>query len=249
MQDVIFNGPATRKSLSYCEVLLYFDNSERIFDTNFEVVISRKLYRNGESEYAINKTPCRLKDITAILHNSGLGKGSYSIIGQGRIDEILSAKPENRRSIFEDAAGITKYKQIKLENERKLLRAEDKLTTHIAIMNELEKNLEPLQKQCEKAQKYLDLKKRQRILDINNYIVLYETAEEKKRQAQKALDAVNQEISQKQKEYDQAYEEYIKAMEYRQLDIDKVFKHDRLSLSLKLERRKRAKVNKGKISI
>ena len=239
MQDVIFNGSATRKSLSYCEVLLYFDNSERIFDTDFEeVVISRKLYRNGESEYAINKTPCRLKDITAILHNSGLGKGSYSIIGQGRIDEILSAKPENRRSIFEDAAGITKYKQIKLENERKLLRAEDKLTTHIAIMNELEKNLEPLQKQCEKAQKYLDLKKRQRILDINNYIVLYETAEEKKRQAQKALDAVNQEISQKQKEYDQAYEEYIKAMEYSsQLDIDiKSLNDERLSLSLKLER-------------
>ncbi|HEY8424040.1 MAG TPA: chromosome segregation protein SMC [Clostridia bacterium] len=239
MQDVIFNGSANRKSLSYCEVLLYFDNSERIFDIDYEeVVISRKLYRDGESEYAINKTPCRLKDIMALLHDTGLGKGSYSIIGQGRIDEILSAKPEDRRIIFEEAAGIAKYKNIKIENERKLQRAEEKLATHIAIMSELERNLEPLKAQSEKAQKYLELKKRQKILDINNYIVLYETAEEKKRQAQKALDAVNEEIAKKQQEYDQAYDAYIQAMEHSgKLDTDiKALNDERLSLSLKLER-------------
>ncbi|HEY8419877.1 MAG TPA: chromosome segregation protein SMC [Clostridia bacterium] len=239
MLDVIFNGSATRKSLSYCEVLLYFDNTQRIFDIDYdEVVISRKLYRDGESEYAINKTPCRLKDILSILFDSGLGKGGYSIIGQGRIDEILSAKPENRRSIFEEAAGISKYKNIKIENERKLVRAEEKLTTHIAIMNELQRNLDPLQAQCEKAQKYLELKKRQRILDINNYIVLFETAESKKKQAQSDLDKVNELIAQKQKEYDQACNNYIQAMEHSsKLDLDiKALNDERLSLSLKVER-------------
>ena len=239
MQDVIFNGTTNRKSLSYCEVLLYFDNKDRIFDTDFEeVVISRKLYRSGESEYAINKTPCRLKDVTAILHNSGLGKDSYSIIGQGRIDEILSAKPENRRSIFEDAAGITKYKQVKIENERKLTRVEDKLTTHLAVLNELERNLEPLKNQSEKAEKYTELKKRQRVLDINNYIVMYDTAEAKKKVASQALDVTNQEIRSLQKLYDEAYTEYINAMDYSStLDTDiKAFNDERLSLSLKLER-------------
>lgn len=239
MQDVIFNGTTNRKSLSYCEVLLYFDNKDRIFDTDFEeIVISRKLYRSGESEYAINKTPCRLKDITAILHNSGLGKDSYSIIGQGRIDEILSAKPENRRSIFEDAAGISKYKQIKIENERKLIRVEDKLTTHVAVLKELERNLEPLKLSAEKAEKYLDLKKRQRILDINNYIVLYETAEAKKKVAAQVLDDINLEISKQQKLYDEAYNNYINAMDYSsKLDADiKALNDERLALSLKLER-------------
>ncbi|HEY8390440.1 MAG TPA: chromosome segregation protein SMC [Clostridia bacterium] len=239
MQDVIFNGTANRKSLSYCEVLLYFDNKDRIFDTDFEeVVISRKLYRNGESEYAINKTPCRLKDITAILHNSGLGKDSYSIIGQGRIDEILSAKPEDRRGIFEDAAGITKYKQVKIENERKLARVEEKLTTHVAVLNELEKSLEPLKAQAEKAEKYLELKKRQRILDINNYIVLYETAEAKKKVAAEALDAVNQEIEKYQQLYDKAYLDYMEAMDNSsKLDSQiKALNDERLALSLKLER-------------
>jgi len=239
MQDVIFNGTTSRKSLSYCEVLLYFDNKDRVFDTDFEeVVISRKLYRSGESEYAINKTPCRLKDVTAILHNSGLGRDSYSIIGQGRIDEILSAKPENRRSIFEDAAGISKYKQVKVENERKLIRVEDKLTTHVAVLNELEKSLEPLRIASEKAEKYLDYKKRQRILDINNYVVLHETAEAKKNVAAQGLEAVNLEIANQQKFYDEAYLDYINAMDYSsKLDTDiKALNDERLTLSLKLER-------------
>lgn len=239
MSDVIFNGTADRKSLSYCEVLLYFDNVDKIFDINFdEVVISRKLYRSGESEYAINKTPCRLKDITSILHNSGFGRDSYAIIGQGRIDEILSAKPENRRGIFEDAAGISKYKQTKIDNERKLVRVEDKLTTAVAILNELQNNLEPLSQQAEKAQKFFELKKRQRVLDINNYLVLYESAESKKKAVQKDLNSINFEITSRQKIYDLKYKEYIDAMDYSsRLDTDiKQLNEERLALSLKLER-------------
>lgn len=111
MQDVIFNGTDTRKRQSFCEVSLYFDNSERIFPLEYdEVVFTRKLYRSGESEYMINKTPCRMKDIVDALRDSGLGKESYSIIGQGKIDSLLSAKPEERRSVFEEAAGISRFK-------------------------------------------------------------------------------------------------------------------------------------------
>lgn len=239
MADVIFNGTSQRKSLSYCEVLLYFDNKDRIFNSSFdEIVISRKLYRNGESEYSINKTPCRLKDITALLHDSGLGRDSYSIIGQGRIDEILSAKPENRRAIFEDAAGITKYKQIKVENERKLIRVEDKLTTAVAVLNELENSLEPLKAQAEKAHKYLAAKERQKHLDINNYIIQFETAEDKKRAVMEELSKINDEIEAKQKLYDEAYAEYSEAMQYSaELDENiKKLNDERLNLSLMIER-------------
>ena len=112
MQDVIFNGTEKRKSLSYCEVSLVFDNTNRNFNLDFdEIVITRKLYRSGESEYLINRTPCRLKDITNALHDSGVGREGYSIIGQGQIDRILSGKPEERRELFDEAAGIVKYKK------------------------------------------------------------------------------------------------------------------------------------------
>ena len=112
MQDVIFNGTEKRKSLSYCEVTLVFDNTKRFFNLDFDdVSFTRKLYRSGESEYMINNTPCRLKDITTALQDSGIGKEGYSIIGQGKVEEIISAKPENRRTIFEAAAGISKFKQ------------------------------------------------------------------------------------------------------------------------------------------
>lgn len=115
MQDVIFNGTEKRKSLSYCEVSLYFDNSTRYFDFDYdELIITRKLYRSGESEYLINHNTCLLRDINNVLYNSGLGKSGYSIIGQGKITEIVESKPESRRGMFEDAAGIAKYKKKRL---------------------------------------------------------------------------------------------------------------------------------------
>ncbi|MBQ8431206.1 MAG: AAA family ATPase, partial [Clostridia bacterium] len=121
MQDVIFAGTEKRKRLSYCEVSLVFDNTQKWFNIEFdEVVITRKLYRSGESEYYINLKPCRLKDITDLLYDSGVGKDGYSIIGQGKVEEIISSKPEDRRSIFEEATGIAKFKARKVESERKL---------------------------------------------------------------------------------------------------------------------------------
>ena len=126
MQDVIFNGTDARKPQSFAEVSLYFDNSQKIFPLEYdEVVFSRKLYRSGESEYAINKNPCRLKDMVDALRDGGLGKESFCVIGQGKITSLLSAKPEERRSVFEEEAGISKFKQKKIEAERKLDRTRE----------------------------------------------------------------------------------------------------------------------------
>ena len=124
MQDVIFNGTQNRKSLSYCEVSLYFDNTNKIFPSleYSEVCMTRKLFRSGESEYYINKQPCRMRDIVGYLHECGVSKSGYTIIGQGKIAEIMNAKPEDRRAIFEEAVGIASTKAKKLDNERKLER-------------------------------------------------------------------------------------------------------------------------------
>ena len=116
MQDVIFKGSESRKSLSYCEVSLIFSNEDHQFNLDYdEVVISRKLYRSGTSEYSLNHAPCLLKDISNLLHDSGIGRDGYSIIGQGKVEQIVSTKAEDRRVIFEEAAGIAKFKERKIE--------------------------------------------------------------------------------------------------------------------------------------
>ena len=156
MQDVIFNGTEKRKSLSYCEVTLTFDNSNRFFNFDYdELAITRKLYRSGESEYLINRNTCHLRDITNLLYNSGLGKNGYSVISQGKVTELVDAKPESRRAMFEDAAGISKYKNDKRDAERKLERTNDNLTRVKDILSEIERQMGPLKKQDENAKKYL----------------------------------------------------------------------------------------------
>ena len=121
MQDLIFNGTDTRKSMSYCEVSLFFDNTTRLFSIPMdEIIISRKLYRNNESEYMLNRNVVRLRDILSLLRGVGLGKDGYSIVGQGRMDAILNARPEDRRSIFEEALGISTFRVQKVDTERKL---------------------------------------------------------------------------------------------------------------------------------
>ena len=130
MQDVIFNGTESRRQLSYCEVTLVFDNTEKIFDIEYdEVAMTRRLYRSGESEYLLNMQACRLKDIVALLHGVGIGKEGYSIIGQGKVEQIMNAKPEDRRAIFEEATGVMKFKSEKAEIERKLENSKGNLST------------------------------------------------------------------------------------------------------------------------
>jgi chromosome segregation protein len=175
MQDVIFNGTENRKSTSYCEVSLFFDNKSKLFNIDYdELVLTRKLDRSGESEYLINKNTCRLKDIIDLLRDTGAGREGYSIIGQGRIDEILSAKPDDRRNIFEEAAGIAKSKSKKIESERKLIRTRENLGRHEDIMGELFRQLEPLKRQSEDARKCQELKDELKTNEVNAYIYQYE---------------------------------------------------------------------------
>lgn len=172
MEDVIFAGTETRKALGFAEVTLTLDNSDGYFPLDFpEVMVTRRVYRSGDGEYYINKTLCRLKDIHELFMDTGLGRDGYSIIGQGKIDSILSTKSEDRRQIFEEAAGISKYKYRKTEAERKLAQTVENLTRVQDILSELEGQIEPLSRQSEKAKKYLVLRDELRGLDINVSII------------------------------------------------------------------------------
>ena len=209
MQDVIFNGTEKRKSLSYCEVTLIFNNTDRYFnyDTD-EIAITRKLYRSGESAYLINRTPVRLKDIINLFYDSGIGRDGYSIIGQGKVEEIISSKPENRRVIFEDAAGIAKFKSRKVDAERKLERTQDNLTRANDILSELERQMGPLKKQAENAKLWLELRKRLQDLEVNSYVYKYNNTNSVKQQINTKLSAIMEETQTRQQELDATSTEY-----------------------------------------
>lgn len=168
MQDVIFTGTATRKGLNYAEVSLVLDNSNKDFDVDYEEVkVTRRLFRSGESVYKINDAACRLKDVHELFMDTGLGRDGYSIIGQGNVSQILSTKPEDRRNLFEEAAGVSKYKYKKEEAIRKLSKVEENLVRINDISAELEGQLAPLARQSEKARQYLELYGDMKQLDIN----------------------------------------------------------------------------------
>lgn len=180
MEDVIFAGTDTRKPLGFAEVSITLDNSDGMLPIEYtEVRVTRRMYRSGESEYYINKTPCRLKDISELFMDTGIGKEGYSIIGQGRIDEILNAKPEDRREIFEEAAGIVKYKTRKIESEKKLDNTEQNIVRIDDIINELEGQIGPLEEQSSKARKYIGLMERLKSLELNLFIRNVEKIKEK----------------------------------------------------------------------
>ncbi len=168
MEDVIFNGTQTRKRLGFAEVTLKLDNHDKHFNVEFEdIAITRKVFASGESQYLINDTPCRLKDIHEIFMDTGLGRDGYSMVGQGKIDEILSSKSEDRRQIFEEAAGISKYRYRKEEAERKLRHTDENLDRVADIIGELEVQIGPLTQQAEKAKKYLNLRDSLKTYDVN----------------------------------------------------------------------------------
>lgn len=168
MEDVIFLGTHNRKPTGFASVSLTIDNTDRQLAVDADdVTITRRLYRSGESEYRINKAAVRLKDITELLMDTGLGRDGYSIIGQGRIEEIVSSKPGQRREIFEEAAGISKYRYRKAEAEKKLENAYENLLRLKDIMGELEGRLEPLREQSEKAGRFLELSKEKKTLEIS----------------------------------------------------------------------------------
>ncbi len=184
MEDVIFAGTQKRKPLGYAEVSLVLDNQTHFLPCDYnEVEITRRVFRSGESEYMINRTACRLKDINELFMDTGLGRDGYSIVGQGKIAEIVSSKGEDRRQIFEEAAGISKYRYRKNEAERKLSHTDENLVRVKDILSELTDRVEPLKKQSEKAIKYLDLREELKGIEVS---ALLEITQLKREEAKKA---------------------------------------------------------------
>ena len=170
-EDIIFAGTQARKSLGFAEVSMVIDNSDGKLPIEYtEVTVTRKIYRSGETGYYINKVPCRLKDVLELFMDTGIGKDGYSIIGQGKIDEILSNKSEDRRKIFEEAAGIVKYRTRKAESEKKLEQTKLNLLRINDILAEIEANIEPLKAQSDKARKYLDLREELKNIEVGLFL-------------------------------------------------------------------------------
>lgn len=199
MEDVIFNGTQKRKRLGYCEVSLVFDNEDHALPVDFaEVMITRRVYRSGEGEYYINKAACRLRDIVELFRDTGVGKEGYSIIGQGRIGEILSQKSEDRRGIFEEAAGIVKYRTRKEESEKRLANMRENLSRVEDIIAELEGQLEPLAKASETARHYLALRDELRVLECSSFVLRSDRAKERIAEAEAMLTGLREAIAQEE---------------------------------------------------
>jgi len=200
-EDVIFAGTQNRKSLGFAEVNMVIDNSDNRLPLEFsEVTVTRRLYRSGESGYFINKTPCRLKDIQELFMDTGIGRDGYSIISQGKIDEILSNKSEDRRKIFEEAAGIVKFRVRKQETEKKLEQTKLNLLRINDILLEIESKIEPLKNQSEKAKKFLELRDELKNIEIGLFIYQIENYKEKLKEISENMDVfVSQEQDEEQK--------------------------------------------------
>lgn len=195
MQDVIFNGTQTRKPLNFAEVSLVLDNSDRLFPIEFdEVMVTRRVFRSGESVYQINKANCRLKDIQELFMDTGLGRDGYSMIGQGNVSQILSTKAEDRRNFFEGAAGVSKYKHRKEEAERKLVSVNENLVRINDITSELESQLKPLENQSKKAREYLVLYEEFKGLDVSLILRNIQNDSHQLKDIREKLDNVNAEI-------------------------------------------------------
>lgn len=211
MQDVIFAGTEKRKSMSYCEVSLVFNNSDQhIFPTMpfEEVVITRKLDRSGLSEYYINHNRVRMRDIISLFHDTGIGKEGYSIIGQGRVAEIMSAKPGDRRQIFEEAAGISKFRAQRTEAERKLEKTALNLETANQVIDEIQKQINPLKKQAETAEKYFALKEDLKKNEVNLYIYNYENNQSIKQKIYDRLAASEKDLKVKEMQLAECIRKY-----------------------------------------
>lgn len=236
MQDVIFSGTENRKPLSYASVAITLDNTDHQLAIDFqEVTVTRKLYRSGESEYLINGSICRLKDVNELFYDTGIGKEGYSIIGQGQIDKILSGKPEERRELFDEAAGIVKFKKRKNMSVKKLEEETQNLLRVTDILSELEKQIGPLEKQSEKAKEYLKKKEKLKLYDINLFLLESVRIREEIKGLEKQLTNTTEEIDDTQTKYDYTKTEYenienqLEKLEYTIEDVKKQLSKTQLS--------------------
>ena len=220
MQDVIFAGTENRKPLSYAYVAITLDNSDHKLAVDYEeVTIARRVYRSGESEYLINGTPCRLKEVSELFYDTGIGKEGYSIIGQGQIEKILSGKPEERRELFDEAAGIVKYKKRKATPQKKLESERENLVRVNDILAELERQVRPLEKQAEKAKIYLKKKEELKTYDVNMFLLEMERIESALNEIKEKYEIANQEYQEANESYENIKSEYEK-MEQDIADMD-----------------------------
>ncbi|MBD5519608.1 MAG: chromosome segregation protein SMC [Lachnospiraceae bacterium] len=209
MQDVIFSGTELRKPLGYAYVAITLDNSDHQLAIDFdEVTVSRRLYRSGESEYMLNGTPCRLKDVNELFYDTGIGKEGYSIIGQGQIDKILSGKPEERRELFDEAAGIVKFKRRKYAAQKKLETEKQNLLRVNDILAELEKQTGPLEKQADKARIYLRKKEELKTLDVNVFLLENVRVTEQLKEVDEKLRIAGGDLQETTDKYESIKEEY-----------------------------------------
>ena len=201
MEDVIFNGTEKRRRMAYCEVTLTFDNEDHSLPSDYtEVAVTRRVFRTGESEYLLNGAACRLKDVVDLFRDTGIGRDGYSIVGQGRVGEILSQKSEDRRQVFEEAAGIVKYKARKSEAEKRLDNTEQNLSRIADIISELESRLEPLRLQSEDARKYLAMREEQKRLDLNVFLIRSERYQEKIAELRLTAENMRETLAQNERE-------------------------------------------------
>ena len=231
MQDVIFSGTEMRKPLSCAYVAITLDNSDRQLGIDFdEVTVARRLYRSGESEYLINGTSCRLKDVNELFYDTGIGKEGYSIIGQGQIDAILSGKPEERRELFDEAAGIVKFKRRKAASEKKLEEERNNLVRVNDILGELEKQVGPLEKQAEKAKVYLKKKEELKHNDVNLFLLSNESTREQLSSVEEKYKIASFELNTSRDAFEKIKEEY-ETTQARIEELEATIEEERKSLS------------------
>ncbi|MCR5656697.1 MAG: chromosome segregation protein SMC [Butyrivibrio sp.] len=214
MQDVIFAGTELRKPLGYAYVAITLDNSDHALPIEYdEVTVSRRLYRSGESEYMINGNACRLKDVNELFFDTGIGKEGYSIIGQGQIDQILSSKPEDRRNLFDEAAGIVKFKSRKDAAIKKLEAEKQNLVRVNDILSELEKQVEPLEKQSEVAKVYLKHKEELKTLDVNMFLLENGSQKDALQESEKNLEIATRQLQEATEKYEDTKAQYEQIQE------------------------------------
>jgi len=231
MEDVIFSGTQSRKPLGYAYVAITLDNLDHKLPIEFEeVTVARRVYRSGESEYLINGSTCRLKDVQEMFFDTGIGKEGYSIIGQGQIDKILSGKPEDRRELFDEAAGIVKFKRRKYAAEKNLNEEKQNLYRISDIIGELEKQLAPLEKQSASAKIYLKLKEELKSLDVNQFLMEYEKLHVSKEQLNEKLSIATEGFEQSKEDYENTKEEYIR-LEKQLEEYDLSLEEDKTSFN------------------
>lgn len=214
MQDVIFSGTETRKPQGFAYVAITLDNSDHKLAIDFDqVTVSRRIYRSGESEYLLNGSPCRLKDINELFYDTGIGKEGYSIIGQGQIDKILSGRPEERRELFDEAAGIVKFKRRKAIAQKKLEDEKQNLVRVSDILGELEKQVGPLEKQAASAREYLRLREELKRFDVNLFLAEMKDTDQSLRELEEKSRIVSGHMEESRQESEQLKEEYDRVAE------------------------------------